>query len=253
LVEYAFNDICTDASVAPNSARSAITILTRLGFISKDGQGSGHRPNIYRICLSQDRPQYTVELMPSESTWQKTTAAKQPSNESPLLELDFIKEDINSLSTVNPNAELDEKSLGQLARRVCLEVLAKRAKSHMEAHKWFPSQIKMLKELLLSYRTEQVVAAIVYWTTIKPPPNGLTSVKYLTYKSKNGSTKLMEALDYYKAEYMSKVAPVLAKQKVQEEIARKEKARQDALARQEADRQRVEKMDDRDFLDSLIP
>lgn len=259
--EYALKEIYTDSGVASNSARRALDELIEKGFIGKE-VGSGQTPNTYTINLAGakvDGPRVdtsTVEPTTAPEGWQKSSAARkkrvkpqeaESTNSIKYLDLfsfNLYTENINSMSEENLNKSLTDKEIGQLARRLVMEIFLPRLNTTV-TNQWFGYQTGLMKTLLQNYRTEQVIAALVYWTEISDQK--ITSLRYLTYANKRGS-KLMTALDYFKAECLkrggdSKMEEVIDRVAGQEEIERQ---------KIEQERERVASMSDDDFLDSLL-
>lgn len=140
----------------------------------------------------------------------------------------LYNKDINSTSIVNANMYLkNEKELGSLANRIFTWVLPMLSANPKQTPQWYSSQKKTLKDLLFKWRTEQVLACIWYWTTIKPPKNGITSVRFFAYKG-----NIEKALDYFKTEYLAN-----AHEYDQEILEDKVLKAKEALAEQEREKE----------------
>lgn len=266
-IEYAISDIAEDSGISKNTTRRAIEELVELKLISVICIGKGNITTTYKILFDlpsvgpQDvGPQEVEGLITDSLQWQKSVATRKKavSQEQEVINniknidfntLNLLKDDINSLSVVNSNIYMTDKELGQLANRVMREVFLPLT-TGTKAQWWFPAQMKIMKDLLVQWRTEQVVAAIRYWTEINPPANGISSLKYLLYERK-GTSNFMHGLDYYKQQYVAN-ASVLEKEK-HEQVVAEALRREDEIERQkEEDRKAVNDMSDADFIRSLL-
>jgi hypothetical protein len=269
IVEYAIADIAEDSKVSENTTRRAIKELVDLKFIEVISTGRGHATARYKVLIEVPFPR-PAEVEPQKIEghkieppkveplkWEKAVAVRKNEhkqedniinniNNIDLININLLREDINSLSVVNSNIYMNDKELGQIANRVMREVFLPNAIGSKPSY-WFPQQMKLMKDLLVQWRTEQVVAAIRYWTKINPPPTGVSSLRFLMFKRKNTSN-LMHALDYWKQEYINTVAHEDAEAKAAEAISRAEEAEKKMM--QEAEQ--VANMSDADFLANLF-
>jgi len=266
--DYRLTDIYSDSGLAKNSAVDGLKELCEKGIITIVERGSGRRPNRFSINLavSEVEPQDVAvskdEVSKVETTtvlgeWKKSVAVRgqgRSEKESEiansikdldLFSINLYTIDINSMSVDNPNATLSKKDIGYLAQRIVLEIFKPRLSMTVNA-KWFGYQIGITKRLLAQYRTEQIIAAIVYWTEISDQK--ITSLRYLTYANKKGTSKLMVALDYFKAEYLKQGGDNNVEEVI-ERIVTEESEKQKRLEEEKA---RVSSMSDDDFLDSLL-
>lgn len=141
-----------------------------------------------------------------------------------------VKEDINSLSVVNQNLYVkSDYELGQEASRVLKWWFDCNGLNRDRPGRYFSQQMNCLKDLLVKYRTEQVVAAVKYYTLVNPPNKGMHSIVFLKYKR-----NVMKALDYYKGLYLEQ-----------------QKERKMELAG-EKQKEKTKKKTDEEFLDSYF-
>lgn len=265
--EYAMSAIAEDSNISKNTVRRAIEELEELNFIRTESTGKGSTTATYRLLIEmpsmgpQEVGGHTVEPPKVEPLeWQKTVAArkKRDSQEQEIalniLKIDFnninlLRDDINSLSILNTNLYMNDKELGQLANRVMKEVFLPMTSGTKPSY-WFPAQMKIMKDLLVQWRTEQVVAAIRYWTEINPPANGITSLKYLLFERK-GTSNFMHGLDYYKQQYLANVGE-LEREKNELKVAEILRKEAEEAARKEEERKAVASMSNDDFIRQLL-
>lgn len=167
-------------------------------------------------------------------------------------DINLFNADINSVTNVNQNIYLTDSELGKLARRILVEwFLPMSTGINTKSNKqFFPQQINHLKDLLVAYRTEQVLAGIMYWTKINPPKNGITSIGFLKFKNKT-TNNMLKALDYFKSEYINSMTDT-EKEEAFEKAKKTVEEKEVEQRRQEEEREKVSNMSDNDFLSSLI-
>jgi hypothetical protein len=145
---------------------------------------------------------------------------------------------------------LTDEELGKLARRVLMEWFLPLSKVKSQNKWFFPQQMKLIKDLLVKWRTEQVLAGIQYWASVNPPKDGIKSVAWLNFEKKKVS-HIMVALDYYKQQYLLTQADV----EEEERKAKVEEMKVNALEivrKKQEEKKRVAEMSDNDFLSDLL-
>lgn len=275
IVRDSISGLVEKSGLARNSVNRALTDLTDNRIITKVADGKGNQPNTYKVSSvngpsakgpTVDVP--TVDTTKAVEGWKKATGSKGEPKEDPIKEpikdlkdinsilykdfkeYNLINNNINSLSILNENLSLNDEQLGKLARRVLIEWFLPLAKVKANNKWFFPQQMKLIKDLLVQWRTEQVLAGIEYWATINPPKNGISSVAWLKFEKKNISHMMM-ALDYYKQQYLEKQAEV-------EEEDRKAKVEEmkvsalEIVRKKQEEKKRVSEMTDNDFLKDLL-
>lgn len=277
--------IVEKSGLARNSVNRALSELEEAKIIASR-TGVGNRPNTYKVSkvvgpkVDYQSAKKTYESSNVEGPkvdsggWKKAYGARkeEPSsskvdtdiniinnnidNKDNILlkdfkEFNFINNNINSLSTVNENLYLTDEQLGKLARRILIEWFLPLASLPKNLPNYFfPQQMKILKDLLVEYNTEQVLAAIKYWTKINPPTNGMKSIKWLTYSRKNTSY-VMIALDYFKTQYLEKDAEI--EEEARLKLVEEKKKSAIEIAKQKVEeRKKVEAMSNEDFLSDLL-
>jgi biotin operon repressor len=272
--EYSLSDISKDSGVSKNTIRKAVQELMDLGFIVFNSQAG--QTNKYRVTVSNsaipkvdtlkgktvskvDTPKNkTVAKADTvksgqELEWSRAVASSEDEQKviiNDLKDINILKEDINSLTILNNNLFLNDKELGQLAKKIFTEKFLPVCGDGKKQAYWFAQQMKIMKDLLVEYRTEQVIAGIEYWGKINRPKNGLSSLVYLKFKKKNG-TNMMEALDYFKSEYL-KVADELEKNSREAILADRIREVEEKKKVAKEEKKVVDNMTDDDFLSNLL-
>ncbi|HLI46915.1 MAG TPA: hypothetical protein VKU94_06965 [Geobacterales bacterium] len=281
IIKISMNTIVNDSDIPRNSVIRGIEELLDKRIIELVAKGKGNDPNAYRVPKNStpkiDSPKnsHTSHI---SSEWKKAVGSRADDNCIPKIDhtdnyiynninniynknninnnnkdfkdYNLYNKDINSLSVVNNNIYLSDKELGAIAKKL-LDYWYKMVDNGEKRNAgFFANQMRILKDLLVKYRTEQVLAGIEYWTKINPPNKGMMSLVWLKYEKK-GVSNMMIALDYYKQEYTKRQGEIEEKERLQmvEEI--KKNALKLEQKRQE-EKQKVDEMTDNDFLDSLL-
>lgn len=272
VIKKSLKDIENGSGIARNSTKKGLAELEESKLVVKILEGKGTRPNTYKVSkLVGPMIEHNQTLVGSNSDrsktdlqgWKKSTGARKTreSNEvkdininnntiiKDFKDINFINNDINSLSVVNENLYLTDEELGKLARRILVEWFLPLAKLKGQPSKFFfPQQMKILKDLLVKYRTEQVLASIKYWCEVNPPKDGMRSLRWLMFERKD-VTHVMVALDYYKQQF------VVNGEESQIHIRKVEEAKAHALEivnKKNEEREKVKNMSNDDFLSSLL-
>lgn len=273
-VKYSISELSSDTGMAANSVRTGLKELVKIGYIKETKEKSKDRSRIYEVVLkiepsivdssemnsSKNEPSAIEPSKSDTLEWETATAArKKKTEEEPEVNniiidydnINYYTEDINSVSIVNPNIYLSDKQLGQIANRIVRDKFAPRV-SGTRHNSWFPQQMKLTKDLLVEWRTEQILAAIEYWTVFSPPPNGVMSMRFFMLKDRSGRSKMLEALDHFKADYLEHFAHEDAKFKIEQK--QQEAARKAEEEKKRADKEKEEaaNMSDDEFLKSLL-
>lgn len=266
ILKASVNSIIDGSGIARNSARRGIEELLEKKYITVIKQGSGTQPNTYKVSKFDPSISDTQAVPKTDmGGWKRVTGSKaeqssipenDPDNINNIIYKDFkdfnlIHNNINSLSIVNKNHLLNDEQLGKLARRVLVEWFLPLAefKQKMPGY-FFPQQMKMLKDMLVEWRTDQVLAAIKYWTKVAPPKNGMKSLAWLRFEQKKVS-HMMVALNYYKQQYLE----TQHEQEAEERMAKVESMKKNALdivKKKQEEKKSVDKMDDNDFISNLL-
>jgi hypothetical protein len=261
---WSTNDFIDKSGVSRNSVKKAVDSLIENDIVIKTKRGIGTSPNEYKLKGSE----FGIKTADPNivKSWKKSSASivlnkkgvdelaniinsKELDNLRDITNEFLTKEDINSLSVVNENIYMTDEELGKLANRVFKEVFLPLANVKKPVPPYFfPQQMKLMKDYLVSHRTEQVIAGILYWTTINPTPHGLKSLVFLGFEDKKGKSKLMEALDYYKLEYLAVADEVKAKEMVLQVLAKAEKKKSEEMKEAEI----VQNMSDDDFVKNML-
>ncbi|RPK20039.1 hypothetical protein [Paenibacillus xylanexedens] len=278
--EYPIGKLAEDIGISRNTAKFAVKELERLGIIEHVNSKSKNEQARFRIILEcqnsakqktakQKTAKQNIDMhekpeKPDES-YKKAVAGKKKStdanpdiinniNNIDFKDINLYTKDINSMSTVNMNIYMTDRELGVLARRVMNEVFAPTL-STRGTSQFFAMQMRFMKDLLVAYRTEQVVAAIRYWTKINPPKNGVTSLKFLSWskKGKDGTikTNIMEALDYCKQQYLA-IEHEMNREEVEQKRAEQLQREQEEKERLDKEKQEVEQMSSEDFVNGYM-
>lgn len=250
IVQYSINKIKDDTGISIGSIKKAIDELESKKIITIITNKNGF--NEYRLseCIFEHNS-FEQKVI---NGWKKAVGVDNKKPEPNLVidftTLNFYHPNINSITEENNNVHLTDKELGALAKQIMLKWFSPLSTEKNRDSKWFSYQMKLIKDLLVQWRTEQVLAGIEYWSTINPLPTGLSSLRFLTYK-KYGRSKMMEALDYYKAEYLKNESEI-NKDKI---IENKNKIKQEAEKRdriKKEERQIVDDINDDEFVKSLL-
>jgi hypothetical protein len=278
IIDYSRFDLSEDSGISLTSAKLSIAELIEIGFIEKI-ERKGSKATTYRILIDNDQSNKDevetdrletdrletdrLEVSPPivENTYKKACAAsnkeeQESNNIIKINNIDFNNininiEDINSLSVLNTNLFMTDKELGKLANRVFKEVFLPNLMVKNNSVSWHCAQRGFMKDLLVQYRTEQVVAGIIYWTEIKQAPKGITSLKFLMWKNRKGKTNLMEGLDYFKQEYIKNSHEHLGEEaeKIIVDQMRKKRDEEEEMLKQ---KERVENMSNEDFIEQMF-
>lgn len=281
---YSVPSISEDSGMSQNAVRNGIKELVSLNFIQVV-ELHNDKSNVYRIVLTPSKSEVVggaksevdtpakVES-PSKSEVAKTRAEyrfavagrkkKEEKQEEEINNninnIDFnniniYTEDINSLSVINTNIFMTDKELGKLARRILNEVYLPLSRNGKQDTRFFAMQMRCLKDLLVDYRTEQVVAAIKYWTEINPTPNGLTSLHFLKYKRKNRQgvmvSNVLIALDYYKQQFLAN-AHEFKKDEIEKKLADKAQREQEEKEAAAKRAEEVAQMKPEEFISGMM-
>jgi DNA-binding transcriptional regulator GbsR (MarR family) len=269
--EYSLTELEKDTGLSINAIKKGINELVELEFASRENR-RGTQKTKYKITTVSQVNIVEANIVQSniaESDTQeylKATGArkKKEQQESDIINninnidfnnINFYTEDINNInSVINTNLLMTSTELGKLARRVLLEVYEPRVNRVInDKQKWYGMQMKFMKTMLTEYRTEQVVAAIKYWTEIEEAPNGLMNILFL--KARNGRKKqpnIMIALDYYKAKYIKHYAHEKAAAEAETKRLEQLRKEQEEKQQQEEERKRVENMTSQEFVDGYM-
>jgi DNA-binding transcriptional regulator GbsR (MarR family) len=260
--ETSIRQISLDLKTPRNSISSGLKQLVDKNIIKVIGT-KGHKTT-YGLTFEQGEVAQKLSNQKPNDEW-KTVVAKRKDEDGSKTEhssniyinikdfkdINLYKEDINSLTTVNENIYLSDQELGKLARRILVEwFLPMTTGISTNNRAFFPQQINHLKDLLVEYRTEQVLAGIMYWVRINPPRNGINSLGFLKFKNKT-TNNMLKALDYFKSEYINSLTSTEneeAFEKAKKTIEEKEAEQK----RQEEERNKVASMSSDDFLSSLL-
>lgn len=268
LFEYAVNKIAEDIDISENSVRNGLKELAEIGLAQKisSKKGTGSIFELPFLVTSKSEPAksepptaVTSKSEPPEG-WSKAVGARKTKKQ---LEqeiddkisniynyINIIHKDINSLSVVNTNIYLTDKELGKLANKLIRDKLTPYATGNKNTQ-WFAHQMKLMKDLLVEWRTEQVVAAIEYWTIINPTASGISSLRYLMFKNRKGTSNLMVALDYYKHQYLAQ-AHEEERQRAEEMILKAQQEEAVKQAESAREKEKVDNMNNDEFIQSLM-
>jgi DNA-binding MarR family transcriptional regulator len=273
--------IAMEYGMSQNSVRSGIKELEELKFIEVV-QRNADKTNAYKILVTTSRneapspsnieaptskveaPPVIIDSQEKREEYMLATAARKKKEQDEAIEneinnidfnnIDIYTEDINSVTVVNKNIYMTDKELGKLARRVVNEIYAPTLRTNQD-QKFFAVQMRHMKDLLVEYRTEQVVAAIKYWTEVSPPPNGLVSLQFLKYKRKNRSgvsvSNVMIALDYYKQQFIAN-AHEYKKDEIEQKQAERAKKEQEAKELAAKKAEEVANMTNEEFIAGML-
>jgi hypothetical protein len=266
------NQIVDESGIARNSAKRGLQELLDKKIVEQIATGKGNHPNTYKVS-KVDTPKIDSPKVDTSSSvidgYKKAVGSKDEDDLEPKVDpteqdniinniiykdfkdYNFFYEDINSLSIFNDNLKLNDEQLGKLARRVLVEWFLPLAKFEKKMPPYFfPQQMKMIKDLLVQWRTDQVLASLKYWIEVNPPKNGISSVRWLMFEKK-GVSHMMVALDYYKQEYMNTENE--SKEEVRKEKVEEMKAKALEIAKDKvAKKTKVDEMSDNDFLKDLL-
>lgn len=272
VIRISMNNIVDDSGIPRNSVKRGLQELLDNGVIEQIATGKGNHPNTYRVSKVDSPKVDTPKNDPTETQvvngYRKAVGTRLEDDSSPKVDHtendniinniiykefnlnNLLNKDINSLSLANDNHKLNDEQLGKLARRVLVEWYLPLAQPNSKAKNFFPMQMKLAKDLLVMYRTEQVLAGIYYWTKVEPPKDGMKSLMWLKFERKKVSHTLI-ALDHFKQEYIKKQHEVEEESRLEKVEIMKQKALE--IAKEKAEKKKkVDEMDDKDFLNDLI-
>ena len=110
--------------------------------------------------------------------------------------------------------------------------------------------MKLIKDLLVEWRTDQVLAGIYYWTKVNPPKDGMRSVMWLKFEKKKIS-HMMVALDYHKQQFIENQTELEEEVRLEKVEVMKAKALE--IAKQKVEQKaKVDEMSANDFLSDLL-
>ncbi|MER2008896.1 MAG: hypothetical protein ABS939_15710 [Psychrobacillus sp.] len=274
VARVSINQITDESGIARNSAKRGLEELLKNKVVEQIATGRGNQANTYKVSKVDvskvEESKDDVSKVNTSATvegYKKAVGSKADRNCVPIdgqskdyinniiykdfKEYNLFDKDINSLSVPNENHKLNDEQLGKLARRVLVEWYLPLAKfKNKQSNFFFPQQMKLIKDLLVQWRTEQVLAGIQYWTKVNPPKDGMKSVAWLKFERK-GTSYMMVALDYYKQqniEQQSEHEQEERANKVEEMKANAIKIAQEKLAK----KIEVDSMSDNDFLKDLL-
>jgi hypothetical protein len=264
------NNIIDDSGIPRNSVKRGLQELLDNNIITQIATGKGNHPNTYKVSKidsPKDGAKEKEEVV--INGYKKAVGTRLEDDSSP--KVDHTEEgniinniiykefnnnnlfynDINSISLPNDNHKLNDEQLGKLARRVLVEWFLPLAQlKTSQSRAFFPQQMKLLKDLLVMWRTDQVLAGIYYWCKVNPPKDGMRSVMWLKFEKKKIS-HMMIALDYYKHQFIEKQAEL--EEEVRLEKVEQMKTKAIEIAQQKVEqKKKVDEMDDKDFLSGLL-
>jgi hypothetical protein len=270
VIRISMNNIVDDSGIPRNSVKRGLQELLDNSIIEQIATGKGNHPNTYKVS-KVDSPK--VDPIENKEVvmngYQKAVGTRFEDDSSPkvdhtetsniinnIIYKDFkdynlFYNDINSISLPNENHKLNDEQLGKLARRVLVEWFLPLAQLKTKQSKaFFPQQMKMLKDLLVEWRTDQVLASIYYWTKVNPPKDGMRSLMWLKFEKKKVS-HMMIGLDYYKQQFIKKqdeVGEELRLEKVEEMKIKAIEIAKEKMAK----KAKVDEMSANDFLSDLL-
>jgi hypothetical protein len=264
------NNIIDDSGIARNSVKRGLQELLDNKIIEQIATGKGNHPNTYKVSKVDSPNIDPIETSPQEvQGYRKAVGTKRKDDSSPKVDHtetsniinniiykefnnnNLFYNDINSISLANENHNLNDEQLGKLARRVLVEWFLPLAQLKTKQSKmFFPQQMKLLKDLLVQWRTDQVLAGIYYWCKVNPPKDGMRSVMWLKFEKKNIS-HMMIALDYYKQQFLEKQNELEEEVRLEKVEVMKAKALE--IAKQKVEQKaKVDNMSANDFLADLL-
>lgn len=269
VIRISMNNIVDDSGIPRNSVKRGLQELLDNGVIEQVATGKGNHPNTYKVSNFDSPIDGAKENHKQEiEGYKKAVGTRLEDDSSPKVDHtendniinniiykefnlnNLLNKDINSLSLANDNHKLNDEQLGKLARRVLVEWYLPLAQPNSKARNFFPMQMKLAKDLLVMYRTEQVLAGIYYWTKIEPPKDGMKSLMWLKFERKKVSHTLI-ALDYFKQQYIGKQHEVEEESRLEKVEIMKQKALE--IAKEKADKKKkVDEMNDNDFVNDLL-
>lgn len=270
LIRISMNNIIDDSGIPRNSVKRGLQELLDNNIIEQVATGKGNHPNTYKVS-KVDSPKVDPMEKKEEviNGYKKAVGSTVEDNSSPKVDhtetsniinniiykdfkdFNLFYNDINSLSLANDNHKLNDEQLGKLARRILVEWYLPLANfKTKQSNSFFPMQMKLLKDLLVEFRTDQVLASIEYWTKINPPKDGMKSLTWLKFKRK-GVGHVVVALDYYKQQFIDKENGLEEEVRLEKVEVMKAKAIEIAKEKVEG-RKKVDAMSDNDFLSGLL-
>ena len=269
VIRISMNNIVDDSGIARNSVKRGLQELLDNDIIEQIATGKGNHPNTYRVSKVDSPKVDPIENHEQEiQGYRKAVGTRLSDNSSPKVDHtendniinniiykefninNLLNNNINSLSLANDNHKLNDEQLGKLARRVIVEWYLPLAQPNSKAKNFFPMQMKLAKDLLVMYRTEQVLAGIHYWAKVEPPKDGMKSLMWLKFEKKKVSHMVI-ALDHYKQEYLKKQHEVEEESRLEKVEIMKQKALEIAKNKSE-NKKKVDEMNDNDFVNDLL-
>jgi hypothetical protein len=281
IIRISMNNIADDSGIPRNSVKRGLQELLDKNIVEQIATGHGNHPSTYKVSKI-DIPKIDMPKVDSPTDgpkenylkqeiqgYRKAVGARIEDDCGPKVdhmekdniinniiykdfkEYNLYHNDINSISLPNDNHKLNDEQLGKLARRVLIEWFLPLAELKTKQKKsFYPQQMKLLKDLLVMWRTDQVLAGIYYWTKVNPPKNGLSSVMWMKLEKKNIS-HMMIALDYFKQQFIKKQGEL--EEEVRLEKVEKMKAKAIAIAKEKMEQKaKVDEMSANDFLNDLL-
>lgn len=242
--EYPLAEIRQYTGLSINGVRNGVNELIEIGFL-KSEERKGRKKSYQIITGGVNVPIVVGDSGGSREDYKLATGGRKKKEQTEEIKedidsIDFenmnlYQEDINSVTAFNKFQFMGKKEKNRIIDRIIKEVFIPMArppigKDDKAVVAFFAVQNRVLVTLLKTYRTEQIVAGIKYWTQVNPPTKGITSMHYLTFERK-GLKNIQVALDYYKQQYVAN-AHIHQKdemEKRQEEVLRKEQEEKEKL------------------------
>lgn len=269
VIRISMNNIIDGSGIARNSVKRGLQELLDNNIIEQIAIGKGNHPNTYRVSKVDSPKVDPIEVGTQViNGYKKAVGTRLSDDSSPKVDHteesniinniiykefnlnNLLNKDINSLSLANDNHHLNDEQLGKLARRVIVEWYLPLAQPNSKSKSFFPLQMKLAKDLLVMYRTEQVLAGIYYWSKIDPPKDGMKSLMWLKFERRKVSHTLI-ALDYFKQGFIDKKHEIEEESRLEKVEIMKHKALEIAREKVEKKKQ-VDEMTDNDFLSDLL-
>ena len=270
VIRISMNNIIDDSGIARNSVKRGLQELLDKNIIEQIATGKGNHPNTYKVSkVDSPKVDPVEEKKEVISGYRKAVGTRLEDDSSPKVdhtdksniinniiykdfkEYNLYYNDINSKALANDNHNLNDEQLGKLARRVLVEWFLPLAQLKTKQSKtFFPQQMKLIKDLLVEWRTDQVLAGIYYWTKVNPPKDGMRSVMWLKFEKKKIS-HMMVALDYHKQQFIENQTELEEEVRLEKVEVMKAKALE--IAKQKVEQKaKVDEMSANDFLSDLL-
>jgi hypothetical protein len=268
VIRISISNIADSSDIPRNSVTRGMNELLKKEVIEQIATGEGNHPHTYRVSKLEQPKVYQPKVEQVINGYKKATGSRAEDDSIPKVEQEsegniinniinkefnlnnLLNNDINSLSLANDNHKLNDEQLGKLARRVIIEWYLPLAQPYSKDKRFFPMQMKLAKDLLVMYRTEQVLAGIYYWSKVEPPKDGMKSLVWLKFERRKVSHMII-ALDNFKQEYISKQSEVEEESRLEKVETMKAKAIEIAKEKVEQ-KKKVDEMSDNDFLGNLL-